>query len=38
MTRADWPAEEGGSLGGWAGALPMGPLGLPLIRLASGPF
>jgi len=39
-TGADWPPGQGraGALGGRAGALPPGPLGLPFILVASGVF
>ena len=35
---ADWPSDQGGRPRGRAGALPLGPLGLQLVPVASGLF
>ena len=34
----DWPRQQGGRPRGRAGALPLGPLGLPFVPVASGVF
>jgi len=35
---ADWPQGRAGALGGRVGALPLGPLDLPFVPVASGVF